>query len=207
MNVTDLDKFLAKLSSIESNALISNQYREKNCVNNLRAYLSFLKPFRPSVLVLGEAPGYRGCRRTGIPFASGSILARSPCFRPFRSQLRYNQNEHESTAQIVFKTVDQNPQSFLKMVFWNAFPFHPHLYYNDKTNRPPDLNEIKLGAEFILFLNSFFTFRQYIGIGKVAFRLLTELYPGKAYEIRHPSNGGKPEFQAGWINVWKEYIK
>jgi uracil-DNA glycosylase len=42
--------------------------------HNLKTYLQLLAQQRPTHLLIGEAPGYRGCRLTGIPFVSPHIL-------------------------------------------------------------------------------------------------------------------------------------
>src|SRR5689334_17971447 len=50
------------------------QLRERN----LRLYLDLMERIRPSILLLGEAPGYRGHAVTGIPFMSVRQLAARP---------------------------------------------------------------------------------------------------------------------------------
>src|SRR5690554_6491486 len=41
---------------------------------NLRLYLRQMMTRRPSFLLVGEAPGYRGCRVTGVPFTNKHLL-------------------------------------------------------------------------------------------------------------------------------------
>ena len=38
--------------------------------HNLLTYLTKMKSVNPRILLLGEAPGHKGCRLTGIPFTS-----------------------------------------------------------------------------------------------------------------------------------------
>ncbi|MEJ2750218.1 MAG: hypothetical protein P8183_20270 [Anaerolineae bacterium] len=42
--------------------------------HNLDHYLRQMQQRQPTILLVGEAPGYRGCRLTGIPFVSPAIL-------------------------------------------------------------------------------------------------------------------------------------
>jgi hypothetical protein len=39
-------------------------------LHNLRTYLTYLMQVRPSMVLVGEAPGYRGARVSGLPFTS-----------------------------------------------------------------------------------------------------------------------------------------
>ena len=45
------------------------QIRRSNLYNYLSSFLE-----RPSILIVGEAPGWRGCRFSGVPFTSESQL-------------------------------------------------------------------------------------------------------------------------------------
>ena len=47
--------------------------------HNLSLYLRRMAERQPRLLLLGEAPGYRGCRVTGVPFTSESILLDEAC--------------------------------------------------------------------------------------------------------------------------------
>lgn len=75
MNQKYID-FVDKLASINNNkkdvfnqysyGLKENEIRRKNLMN----YFERMERLKPSILLVGEAPVYRGCRRSGIPFTS-----------------------------------------------------------------------------------------------------------------------------------------
>lgn len=57
----------------------TNPYSEGNRHNdsrrhNLQLYLTQMTAWQPKIMLVGEAPGYRGCRLSGIPFVSRTIL-------------------------------------------------------------------------------------------------------------------------------------
>jgi len=69
-----LNRLLNELSQRKSSESVFNQYQDKSILNNLKAYMKYLLQYKPDVLLIGEAPGYRGCRLTGIPFTSGDVI-------------------------------------------------------------------------------------------------------------------------------------
>ena len=74
-----LEQVLDALASTRLDGDAYNQYSYDQPENetrrqNLRRYWQQMAILRPSVLLVGEAPSYRGCRLTGIPFTSEAIL-------------------------------------------------------------------------------------------------------------------------------------
>jgi hypothetical protein len=62
-----IDTFISRLSSVPKTNGTTNLYfgdsRESEIrKNNLRVYLTKMKVVNPRFLILGEAPGYKGCR-------------------------------------------------------------------------------------------------------------------------------------------------
>lgn len=72
-----VDEFVEKLSKcdVTFNKSVENMYAtNENTVNNLKLYLKKMLKIKPKYLLVGEAPGYKGCRWSGIPFTSEEIL-------------------------------------------------------------------------------------------------------------------------------------
>ncbi len=193
--------------SVEFKSPVENIYSphtiaSKNTVNNLRLYLNEMLSRKPKYLIVGEAPGYNGCRWSGIPFTSEAVLVNNPFFNQNYKVRDINKPQKETSATIVWNCLDEM-QTYPLM--WNAFPFHP---YKDKTNsnRAPNSQELKYGSEILQELINIFKIdkENIFAIGKKAEGILSsyESFNSVKY-IRHPSNGGKNDFIQGmhkWIN-------
>ena len=76
VNISD---FVQKLGETAVSPNLFNPYSGHSPASqarkqNLTLYLQTMMARQPSVLLVGEAPGHRGCRRTGIPFVSEQVL-------------------------------------------------------------------------------------------------------------------------------------
>lgn len=59
----------------------SNMYAvNPHCRHNLSVYLEQMLEIKPSILLMGEAPGFHGCGITGIPFTDERTLSSHPFF-------------------------------------------------------------------------------------------------------------------------------
>ncbi|GJM42580.1 MAG: hypothetical protein DHS20C20_28620 [Ardenticatenaceae bacterium] len=163
---------------------------------NLQTYLHLMALHTPAFLLLGEAPGYRGCRITGIPFTSPSILSTfgkqlGQTSEPFQTVPEWPQISREASATIVWRTIGGwQPLPLL----WNIFPFHPHQPGNPKSNRTPKTSEIALGRPFLNHLLQLFPGITLVAVGKKASGALTKWDLGHT-AVRHPSHGGAKKFQ------------
>ncbi len=159
-------------------------------------------------LLIGEAPGYQGCRWSGVPFTSERLLIEgkipraslemAPAWRITQRQASWA----EPSATIVWKALRElgiHDQT----VMWNAFPWHPHKSGNPYSNRTPTESEMfgVFNANFsaaLLVLNDIiraFPSAVIVSVGKLSDRacpLVTDRY---IHRVRHPANGGATLFR------------
>jgi uracil-DNA glycosylase len=152
--------------------------------------------------LIGEAPGYKGMRLTGVPWMSRRMLLEGiPALEMFGVERGYQdvpepgfeRIKSEQSGTIVWGTLAE-----LGIVPFTlgAFPFHPHELGKPLTNRTPRRTEVQVGAQFLKELLDIFKPQKVIAIGNVAYASLTELGV-PCVKIRHPANGGKNDFVAG----------
>jgi uracil-DNA glycosylase len=214
MMTSPFTRLIAQLASITLSDRACNQYSRiegdlrGNAMRrrNLRLYFEQLAEIRPRILLVGEAPSYRGGRLTGIPFVSETILlsgveTRSGLVlggtRGFRKATAGPRLSTEASATMVWQTIrDIEPLPIL----WNAFPFHPFHRGNPQSNRVPSSAELLIGQPFIRDMIAVFEIEQVAAVGNQAAASLTRL--GIAHEkVRHPSQGGKQKFVAGMARL------
>ena len=122
------------------------------------------------ILLVGEAPGYRGARVSGIPFASERQLSgRGPA---------------EATATIVQRALAELGLEDA-VLLWNLVPTHPG---TAASNRQPTRAEVEQSDTFLRELADG---RRVVAIGRLAQARLGGPY------VRHPSHGGAAAFRAG----------
>ena len=133
--MSKIESFLQALQRKTPTPTVTNPYLDDGVINNLRLYLEYMLEHMSAdagrrVLLVGEAPGYKGCRITGIPFSSVKVLmgTEHPLFHTIKPQLSISDDAlrdmtSENTATIVWQyLVDKKTVP----LFWNSFPFHPH---------------------------------------------------------------------------------
>ena len=155
-----IDAFIRDLSRVELAEDAFNQYAPGDASNairraNLRLYLRAMAARGPRTLLVMEAPGYRGCRLTGVPVTSRKVLlegvsalnifGREAGFQDV-ADAGFERVYGEQSATIVWGAL--SGLGALPMI-WNAFPFHPHKPGQPRSNRKPRAAEIKLGAGFL----------------------------------------------------------
>lgn len=198
MNTKLITSLLKSLKSVPSTATVTNPYMSDECLDNLSHYIWSLcmQPYSGHLLI-GEAPGYKGCAVTGIPFTSQKVLRSSlhPFIVRLQSSIVVAGNLSEATATIVWNYLD-NCVNLPAM--WNVFPFHPHKIGNQRSNRTPTKDEVDSGKIYLQHVLKIFCPNSIIAVGDTAAKTLTRLFPEMEYKtVRHPSHGGKTEFIAG----------
>jgi uracil-DNA glycosylase len=204
--------FVNKLALCNSFTDVENQYASEFKYsqitrNNLIKYLEVMYQIKPSIMLIGEAPGYNGCRWSGIPFTAeknikieykkGLLFGIENGF-----QLRDSKNpQSEASATIVWNYLHE---AEVYPLIWNAFPFHPHKAYDKETNRTPKANEIYFGKEIMEELIKTFCIKHIVSVGNIAYTTLNSMGI-KSAKVRHPANGGKAEFVSGLSNEFKNH--
>ena len=162
-------------------------------LGRLRAFL----PEEARLLLVGEAPGYQGCRYSGIPFTSERLLCAGDIPRlPAIPRITNREAPwSEPSATVVWETLRALGLAETT-VLWNAFPFHPHAPGRALSNRRPTREEIREGIEHLALLLGAYPQAGIVAVGQVA-REALRLAGVRCEAIRHPAYGGKPEFVAG----------
>jgi uracil-DNA glycosylase len=175
---TEPASFVARLAQARIGTTF-NFYRDGKGATLRRARLSayLASHGKATVLLVGEAAGYRGARVSGVPFTSERQLSGS--------------GPGEASATIV-RRVLQELGLESSVLCWNLVPTHPHRPGFPDTNRPPTSDEIAAGLGF---LNLLAASRRVIAVGRLAERELGVRY------VRHPSHGGAAAFRTGLIEA------
>ena len=175
---------------------LANEIRRKN----LLLYFMQLAERKPEVLLIGEAPGYQGCRWTGVSFCSEHIITNGiPEIDMFGSHKGYKKtDESEKVWKEPSATIVWNVLKGVKNLplIWASYPYHPHKPGKRLTNRAPTSEELAIGRPFIQELIDIFGIKKVIAIGNKAELTLNKLSI-PVPKVRHPSHGGAKLFAEG----------
>jgi uracil-DNA glycosylase len=127
-----------------------------------------------SIVLVGEAAGYRGARVSGLPFTSERQLTGA--------------GPGEATATIVHRVLAEFGLTE-HVLLWNVVPTHPG---TEASNRRPTRAEVEASLPYLEELASG---RRAIAVGRLAHAVLGAPY------VRHPSHGGAADFRAGLLHL------
>jgi uracil-DNA glycosylase len=203
-----IDDFVAQLANTAVSGPIFNQYDHSHAANaarrhNLRRYLEQMAERRPAILLVAEAPGYRGARLSGVPFASRRWLRQGVTGGLFRLERGYRDPAEwpdirgEASATMMWEGLRRYAALPL---LWNTFPFHPHRPGKPRTNRRPTHGETAVGESFLRRLLRRFPINAIIAVGNHADQTL-DRWSLPHHHVRHPSHGGKADFLAGLDDI------
>ena len=209
-----IDAFVERLATSPGGPNSVNQFdfsRPGNAIRrrNLARYLELLADHRPMTLLVGEAPGYRGMRITGVPFTNAAILQQGiPHFGLFGSANGYQLSDDlpavaaEPTATVMWRTLVE--LDFLP-VLWSAFPLHPHRPGNPLSNRTPSATEAADWSWSWRALAELFEITSVVAVGNVAHDSMVRT--GLSIpKVRHPAHGGKERFARGLRDLLDEGV-
>jgi len=203
--------FVERLAALPAPAAALNPYAGTEAAarrDNLTLYLERMAARQPRLLLVGEAPGYRGCGVTGVPFTSEAVLLDEPspfklfgAREGFRGCGRPGAPRREATATVLWRTlvaIDCLP------LLWNAYPLHPHRPGEPASNRPPTAGEVRLGRPFVEELLALYAVGRVVAVGRRAEAALAA-WGITAAAIRHPGHGGKHDFDRGLAQMVTKY--
>lgn len=169
------EAFVAKLAAARIGATF-NQYAKGRRALLLRRRLETYLEERAAapVLLVGEAPGYRGARVSGVPFTSERQLT--------------GLGPAEVTATIVHRVLAELGLED-QVLLWNVVPTHPG---TASSNRKPTREEVEGAAAFLAELSRG---RRTVAVGRLAEQRLG------APAVRHPAHGGAQAFRAALIQL------
>lgn len=210
--------FIDELSKEESTPILTNVYslgmpQSKICRENLKNYLQRIKSNNSKIMLIGEAPGYHGCRLSGIAFTCEEnftediipeIMGKNMGYKIFSD----GKPEKELSASIVWPKLKEwyMLHGYVPLL-WNICPFHPHKQNDIKSNRTPKKKEIERGIKYFLELVDIFDI-QHIGcIGRKSFNTIEAMNLNTRLEyLRHPSCGGINKFRKMTDKFMEKYL-
>jgi uracil-DNA glycosylase len=166
--------------------------RRQNCA----LYLDDMLKRQPQTVMVFEAPGYRGCRFSGVPVTSERIMLRGieqwGLFgEGYCPTSDIPGGYAEMTATILWEALQQYADQ--PPLIWNTVPLHPHQPGKALSNRTPTIGEQRAGAALIDDVIALFRPSRVLAVGRTAQNMLAERGVD-ALPLRHPSQGGKPDF-------------
>jgi uracil-DNA glycosylase len=166
---------------------------------NLENYFEYFSKFDAVDLWIGRDLGYKGGRRTGIPFTSENNISN------LNSKLGLNL-KIESNSKVISSEVSANTiwEIFNNLsnniIFWNIYPYHPHEKGNQLSNRKFNREEEAFGLKILEALIHTLNIKRIICIGNDSYKSLKKIKIENILiiSVRHPSYGG--------VNTFKEQI-
>lgn len=205
MTSSSIEGFVDRLASVETGPGCANFFDHTATGNSLRRrnlaiYLQEMRDRSPRVLLVGEAPGFRGMRITGVPFTNRTMFE-GPAngfglFGPGKGYALPAEAAGvaaEPTATVLWEVLAE--LDFLPLL-WSACPWHTHLPGQPLSNRTPNAAEAALGTPFWQALTELFPIEAVVAVGNVAHRSL-QRSGLDAPKIRHPAHGGRSGFKRG----------
>lgn len=158
---------------------------------NLKGYLEQVAD--AEVLVLGQSPGWRGCRFSGVPFTSQAQLLR-PDFpvEGDRSSRGPNPLSERTATQLWENLLPYHPTLFL----WYSFPLHSHRQGAAQTDRTPTRRELDEFGPVVEGIHEILEPDKVMAVGRSAQTALENLELEHTY-VRHPAYGGVRAFRRG----------
>ncbi len=211
MNLHLADELLATLPS--SSPCLFNPWRDRcpydtasNGPEAKRQRLAQHLDCSPQFIMVGEAPGYQGCRYTGIAFTSERLILEGSIPRVMHGSERLSKRHipfSEPSATIIWNNLSARGLQH-RVILWNTLQLHPHPPEDLWANRTPTDRELAIGRPALKLLSAAFPFALFIAIGKKAAHALNAANIHAIANVRHPANGGAAQFSMGLDRILNE---
>ncbi len=198
-----LDKLIASIASFTA-PNVFNPWRDSDEMDFVPATAAACRRERlrqhfdcqPELLLIGEAPGYQGCRFAGVAFTNESLLLDGYVPRvPVAARITTRAKPWcEPSATIVWGKLHEMGVAD-RVVMWNAFAWHPHNPGEPYSNRKPTKAELLKGAAVLRDVLAHFHGARIVAVGNVARDSLRAAYVTQFATVRHPSMGGANDFR------------
>lgn len=144
-----INALIERLASESVGPLTENIYLDKHKQENLRLYLMELCKNKPTYMLVGEAPGYKGCGVTGIPFTDENEMKN----HLGTDQAGYyfgdiNCPQKENSAGIIWGAIQARKDGKIPLM-WNVYPFHPFGEKGTSSNRKSNKAELLVGKSYL----------------------------------------------------------
>ena len=205
MTSSSFDAFIDRLAAVETPPGCNNFFDHSAPANalrrqNLATYFGEMLHRAPKVLLVGEAPGFRGMRITGVPFTNRTMFqgAANPfgLFGPGKGYALPPEAvavAAEPTATVMWEVLAELD---VLPVLWSACPWHTHVPGQPLSNRTPTSAEAALGTPFWQDLTRLFPIETVVAVGNVAHQSVRRSGLDVP-KIRHPAHGGRARFKEG----------
>jgi len=142
----------------------------------------------PIMILIGEAPGYLGCRFSGVPFTSEKLIlgGKIPRVTEPRRLTTPELPFSERSATAVWSVLDELGIAD-RVVMWNAFAWHPHEAGNPYSNRTPSRAELDAGLPILCGVLKMFSGVPVVPVGRKAEKALMDLGVEALPWVIHPS--------------------
>jgi len=154
------------------------------------------------LILIGEAPGYQGCRASGLGFTSEALILDGAIPRVRTALPRLTSRPRpwsEPSARIVWGVLYRLGIAE-QTILWNACPLHPMPPGKAHGNRKPRAGEVAAGRPFLEALIGAFPAARVAAVGRTSEGLLARMGI-EATGVRHPAYGGKADFERGVGNL------
>lgn len=198
----DLSRFLELLDGVPAADDAETLYAPDRAGGDLRRrnldhYLTLVGSESPSMLLVGEAPGWRGATNTGVSFMSvreldtrPGLITHGPDGDGFEIPPAPTA-PWEASSRVVWAALAGWPGPL--PLFWPIFPHHPFIPGQPLTNRTPRPAEVRDGTPVALELARAFGIDRIVAVGRKAQGALAA-NGVEADAVRHPAQGGATLF-------------